>query len=301
MSRSSSPEPGVRLNRYLASCGLGSRRKCEELIRDGRIEINGRVVVDLATKVLPGDYVRFDGRVVRMDEEVTLLLHKPKGYLCTKDDPEERRTVYDLIPQKFHGLNHVGRLDFESRGLLLLTNSGSLNATLTHPRHAVQKEYEVTLDRPFDPGLTPRLLEGIRLSDGLARAESVRFQSRKKLTVVLTQGYNRQIRRMFAKLEYKVRDLERVRIGQLTAPELSAGDYRILNAKEIALVSANPAPAKKSGTPKPPAAPATEARPPRPAKAKTARDAKPGAPRRGGGPPAKRSFRSGGRRSPGRR
>lgn len=253
MSRSSSPEPGVRLNRYLASCGLGSRRKCEDLIRDGRIEINGRVVIDLATKVLPGDYVRYDGRVVRMDEEVTLLLHKPKGYLCTKEDPEERRTVYDLIPQKFHTLNHVGRLDYESRGLLLLTNSGSLNATLTHPRHAVQKEYEVTLDRPFDPTLTPRLLEGIRLSDGLARAESVRFQSRKKLTVVLTQGYNRQIRRMFAKLGYKVRDLERTRIGSLTAPDLADGGYRVLNPKDLGMASKNPAPPKPRKPKTPPA------------------------------------------------
>lgn len=255
MSRSSSPEPGVRLNRYLASCGLGSRRKCEELIRDGRIEINGRVVLDLATKVLPGDFVRFDGRVVRQAEEITLLLHKPKGFLCTKDDPQGRKTIYDLVPPKFQTLNYVGRLDLESRGLILLTNSGTLNATLTHPRHAVEKEYHVTLDRPFDPALTPRLLEGIRLSDGLARAESVAFHTRTRLTMVLTQGFNRQIRRMFAKLDYKVRDLERVRIGQLVDPEMAAGEYRILNPKELELATRNPAPAK----PRPPKRPGSGA------------------------------------------
>jgi 23S rRNA pseudouridine2605 synthase len=253
MSRSSSSEPGVRLNRYLASCGLGSRRKCEDHIREGRIEVNGKVVLDLATRVLPGDYVRHDGRVVRQEEEITLLVNKPKGYICTHDDPEGRKTVFELIPPKFRHLNHVGRLDFESRGLLLLTNSGTLNATITHPRHAVQKEYHVTLDHPFDPGLTPRLTEGIRLSEGLARAESVRFHSRKKLTMVLGQGYNRQIRRMFAKLGYKVRDLERVRIGSLTVPDLAEGGYRVLNSKDLGLACQNPAPPKprKSKVPPP--------------------------------------------------
>ena len=253
MSRSSSSDPGVRLNRYLASCGLGSRRKCEDHILGGLIEVNGRVVLDLATKVMPGDYVRFDGRIVRQEEEITLLVNKPKGYICTHDDPEGRKTVFELIPPKFRHLNHVGRLDFESHGLLLLTNSGTLNATITHPRHAVQKEYDVTLDRPFDPGLTPRLTEGIRLSEGVAKAESVHFHSRKKLTMVLAQGYNRQIRRMFAKLGYKVRDLERTRIGSLTAPDLADGGYRVLNPKDLGMASKNPAPPKPRKPKTPPA------------------------------------------------
>jgi 23S rRNA pseudouridine2605 synthase len=240
MSRSTPPEAGVRLNRFLASCGLGSRRKCEDLIREGHIEINGRVVIDLATRVQPDDYVRFDGKVVRPENEITILLNKPKGLLCTKDDPEGRKTIYSLLPTKFRTLSYVGRLDSASYGLLLMTNSGDLNEKLTHPRHEVEKEYHVTLNRGFDPGQTDQLLEGIRLSEGLAKAESVNFFSRKRLSIVLTQGYNRQIRRMFAKLEYKVRELERIRIGSLTAPDLSTGAFRVLNARDIEAACRNP-------------------------------------------------------------
>ncbi|MCB1232552.1 MAG: rRNA pseudouridine synthase [Verrucomicrobiae bacterium] len=246
MSRSSSPESGVRLNKFLASCGLGSRRKCEELIREGRIEINGKVVLDLSTKVQPDDYVRFDGRVVRAEKEITILLNKPKGYLCTADDPEGRKTIYDLLPGKFRSLAYVGRLDLESHGLLLLTNSGELNETLTHPRHEVEKEYVVTINRAFEPEHTDRMLEGIRLAEGLAKADSMHFFTRKRIGIVLSQGYNRQIRRMFAKLDYKVRELERVRIGSFTAADLSTGDHRVLNAKEIEAVCRNPKGAKKT-------------------------------------------------------
>ncbi|MCB1064361.1 MAG: rRNA pseudouridine synthase, partial [Verrucomicrobiae bacterium] len=137
MSRSSSPEPGVRLNRFLASCGLGSRRSAEKLIQEGRIEINGRVILDLSTRVLPDDFVRCDGRVVRAEKEITILLNKPKGLLCTRHDPEGRKTIYDILPPTFRTLSYIGRLDSESHGLLMLTNSGSLNETLSHPRHEV--------------------------------------------------------------------------------------------------------------------------------------------------------------------
>lgn len=245
MSRSSSPEPGVRLNRFLASCGLGSRRSAEKLIQEGRIEINGRVILDLSTRVLPDDFVRCDGRVVRAEKEITILLNKPKGLLCTRHDPEGRKTIYDILPPTFRTLSYIGRLDSESHGLLMLTNSGSLNETLSHPRHEVQKEYHVTLHRAFEPEQTRMLLEGIRLSEGLAKADSVHFFTRKRLSMILSQGLNRQIRRMFAKLDYKVRDLQRVRIGGLTAPDLSDGGHRVLNAHDIELASHNPVPTKK--------------------------------------------------------
>ena len=175
----SDPE-GVRLNRFLASCGYGSRRKCEAFITEGRVEVNGEVAVDLATRVSPADHVRVDGKIVRPEQELTLLLNKPRGYLTTRDDPEERKTIYDLLPRKFRNLSYVGRLDQESQGLLLLTNSGSLNEALTHPRHRIEKEYLVALDRAFDPELIPRLTEGIHLAEGLARAESVRPLSRRR-------------------------------------------------------------------------------------------------------------------------
>lgn len=226
-------DKGVRLNRFLASCGIASRRKSEALILEGRVEINGDIITDLAARVREDDHVKFDGRLLRKKSDLTLVLNKPVGYLCTKDDPEGRKTIYDLLPNKFSALHYVGRLDYNSSGLLLITSSGELTEQLTHPRFHIEKEYEVHLDRIFHGEDTQKLLDGIHLHEGLAKAESVKFESRRRLRIVLTQGFNRQIRRMFAKLDYKVKRLERIRIGQFTAPDLSTGDFRLLSRKEI--------------------------------------------------------------------
>lgn len=233
-------DKGVRLNRFLASCGVASRRGCDELITQGRVEVNGEIIINLSTRVHPSDHVKFDGKPVREQSALTLVLNKPRKFICTKDDPEGRETIYELLPKKFSKLNYVGRLDYESAGLILLTSSGDLIERLAHPRYHIEKEYEVRLDRPFDPELTHKLLEGIHLTEGLAKAESVRFDSRRNLHIVLTQGYNRQIRRMFSKLGNKVQRLERVRIGSLTMPALSTGEYQILNHREIETACTNP-------------------------------------------------------------
>jgi len=233
-------DKGVRLNRYLASCGVSSRRACDDLIREGHVEINGKIITDLSSRVLPGDHVKFDGKIIREQSPLTLVLNKPRKFICTKDDPQGRETIFELLPKKFSTLNYVGRLDYESSGLILMTSSGDLIEKLTHPRFHVEKEYAVHLDHPFDPELTPKLLEGIHLAEGLAKAESVKFETKRRLSMVLTQGYNRQIRRMFSKLGYKVKSLERVRIGQLTMPALSTGEYHILNHREIEAASTNP-------------------------------------------------------------
>lgn len=233
-------DKGVRLNRFLASCGVSSRRDCDGLIREGHVEINGKIVTDLSSRVLPGDHVKFDGKIVREQSPLTLVLNKPRKFICTKDDPQGRETIFELLPKKFSTLNYVGRLDYESSGLILMTSSGDLIEKLTHPRFHVEKEYAVHLDHPFDPELTPKLLEGIHLAEGLAKAESVKFETKRRLRMVLTQGYNRQIRRMFSKLGYKVKSLERIRIGQLTMPALSTGEYHILNHREIEEASTNP-------------------------------------------------------------
>ncbi len=233
-------DKGVRLNRYLASCGVASRRTCDDLIRGGHVEINGKIVTDLSSRVLPGDHVKFDGKVVREQNPLTLVLNKPRKFICTKDDPQGRETIYELLPKKFASLNYVGRLDYESSGLILMTSSGELIEKLTHPRYHVEKEYAVHLDHPFDTELTPKLLDGIHLVEGLAKAESIRLETKRRLRVVLTQGYNRQIRRMFSKLGYKVKSLERIRIGQLIMPALSTGEYQILNHREIEAASTNP-------------------------------------------------------------
>lgn len=230
-------DKGIRLNKFLASCGVGSRRSSESLIREGRVEINGEVILDLSTRVRQGDHVRCDGRLLRTQADLTLALNKPRGYLCTKSDPQGRKTIYDLLPSKFNSLHYVGRLDLDSAGLLILTSSGELTEKLTHPRYHVEKEYLVQLDRPLESELTSKLTDGIHLAEGLARAEQVSFDSRRRLRIVLTQGFNRQIRRMLSKLGHKVRHLERIRIGEMTLPSLSTGEYRILSHKEIELAA----------------------------------------------------------------
>ncbi|MAS92171.1 MAG: hypothetical protein CMO55_03150 [Verrucomicrobiales bacterium] len=236
----SSADKGVRLNRFLSSCGVASRRGCEEFIRQGRVEINGQVVVDLATRVQEGDHVKFDGKLLRQQAPLTIVLNKPRGFLCTTSDPEGRKTIYDILPGKFKSLKYIGRLDYNSSGLLLLTSSGDLIEKVTHPRFHVEKEYVVSIDRPFNPAHTEKLLDGIHLAEGLAKAESITMDTRRRLHMVLTQGYNRQIRRMLSKLDYKVKDLERIRIGSLTTPALSTGDHIVLNHREIDLATVNP-------------------------------------------------------------
>ncbi len=233
-------EKGIRLNRFLASCGVASRRGSEPLIAEGRVTINGEIVLSPGMRVMPGDHVKYDGKLLQQATKLSLLLNKPKGYLCTRSDPEGRKTIYELLSKKFGRLNYVGRLDYQSEGLLILTNSGDLTEALTHPRHHVEKEYEVYLDHMFDRELIPRLLEGFRFEEGHAKAERVSMDSRRKLRVVLCQGYNRQIRRMFSKLGFKVKRLERIRIGSLTDPALSVGKFRVLNSKDLQLASMNP-------------------------------------------------------------
>jgi len=223
----------MRLNRYLALCGLGSRRACEEVILGGGVRINGRPVRELATMVDPGDTVVARGRVVRPAQSRYLVLHKPSGCLSSRQSQGGKPTVYDLIPRDAGNLPHVGRLDAESEGLLLLSNDGALAQAITHPSRHVEKEYEVILDRSFDPALTAKLLKGVYLEEGRAKASHVHSEGGNKLRVVLTQGINRQIRRMFAALGYKVKRLTRTRLGPLKLGRLPRGAWRELTAREI--------------------------------------------------------------------
>jgi 23S rRNA pseudouridine2605 synthase len=223
----------MRLNRYLALCGLGSRRACEEVILGGGVRINGRPVRELATVVNPDDTVVARGRVVRPAQSRYLVLHKPSGCLSSRQSQGGKSTVYDLIPRDAANLPHVGRLDAESEGLLLLSNDGALAQAITHPSRHVEKEYEVILDRTFDPQLVPKLLKGIYLEEGRAKAAHVHIEGGNKLRVVLTQGINRQIRRMFAALGYKVKRLTRTRLGPLKLGRLPRGAWRELTAREV--------------------------------------------------------------------
>ena len=223
----------MRLNRFLASAGLGSRRGVEELIRTGRVKLNGRVVTDLATNVGPEDSVKVGSRVLRTEQPLTAVLFKPRGFVCTASDELGRHTIFDLLPANWPRTYHVGRLDRESEGILIVTNDGALSLLLTHPRFKIEKEYEVRIDKPFAAGHREKLLRGFHIVGGRAKAESVTVVSPQLLRIVLLQGIKRQIRHMLYELGYEVVQLCRIRIGPLKAGKLKPGEWRLLTPREI--------------------------------------------------------------------
>src|SRR5215469_11395643 len=201
----------MRLNRFLAAAGLGSRRHCDELIAAGRVSINGKTCTDFSAQPNARDHVKVNGKLVHVAPPFTIMLHKPAGFVSTRKDPRVRDTVFDLLPGKFSRLFNIGRLDAQSEGLLLLTNDGDLAQLLTHPRYKIEKEYEVTLDRLWDPALAPKLVRGVFLDGERARIARLHLVSPVRLRLVLRQGINRQIRRMFEAVGYQVKHLIRVR------------------------------------------------------------------------------------------
>ena len=223
----------MRLNRFLAAAGVGSRRHCDELIAAGRVTINGKVCTHFSSQPGPGDHVKVDGKLVRPAPALTIMLHKPAGFVSTRKDRHARDTVFDLLPQKFSKLFNIGRLDAQTEGLILLTNDGDLAQRLTHPRHEIDKEYEVTLDRPWDPAVAQKLLRGIFLDGRRAKIVRLHSISPTRLRVVLRQGINRQIRRMLEAVGYRVKNLVRVRIGNLHLDDLPRGQWRSLTKREL--------------------------------------------------------------------
>jgi 23S rRNA pseudouridine2605 synthase len=223
----------VRLNRFLAAAGVGSRRHCDELIASGRVTINGQVCTNFSVQPEPRDHVKVNGRLVQIERPLSIILNKPAGFVSTRSDRHARDTIFDLLPGKFSHLFHAGRLDAQTEGLLVLTNDGELAQRLTHPRYKIDKEYEVTLDRPWDSSLTPRLLRGILLDGERARIAELRALSPTRLRVVLRQGINRQIRRMFEAVGYQVKHLTRLRTGNLRLGDLPRGHWRQLTNAEI--------------------------------------------------------------------
>ncbi|MBE2203692.1 MAG: rRNA pseudouridine synthase [Chthoniobacterales bacterium] len=228
----------MRLNRFLAAAGLGSRRSCEELIASGAVMLNGRRVDKLATVVADGDDVRVHGRILRVARPLHVLFHKPRGFVVTKSDERGRRTIYDLLPPEFSTLFHVGRLDKDSEGLLLLTNDGDLAQKLTHPSHGIEKEYEVVLDKAFDPIHSAKLLKGIFLEGGRGRFERISQLGPDRVRVVLRQGIKRQIRLMFYNMGYEVERLKRIRIGPVDDRGLPPGRFRMISPRELQVLQA---------------------------------------------------------------
>jgi 23S rRNA pseudouridine2605 synthase len=224
---------GERLQKLIARAGVASRRKAEDLIRAGRVTVNGRVA-QLGERARPDDDVRVDGRSIRRRvEHVTYLLNKPPGVVSTARDDRGRRTVLDLLPD-VPGLHPVGRLDMDSEGLLLVTTDGDLTLALTHPRYGHEKEYRLWCQQgTVDPSALAALASGVELDDGPARGAIV-TAAEGGCVLVLTEGRNRQARRMLEAVGYRVTRLLRIRQGPLRLGDLPSGRYRRLTERELA-------------------------------------------------------------------
>jgi len=223
----------VRLNRYLSQCGIASRRGAEQIVLEGRVSINGHVITNLATQVSPEDKVVVDGRPVQAELPIVIAINKPRGYICSHGDTHERMTIYDLLPLKYQNLHHVGRLDKESEGLILMTNRGDLSHRLMHPSMGAEKEYEVVVDQPMHPDVLAKLIKGMMTEEGHARAERAWLVKPNKANVVLKQGLKRQIRLMFYQLGYEVERLTRIRIGWLQLRGLQLGGWKELKPSDV--------------------------------------------------------------------
>mgnify|MGYP005989147599 CR=1 FL=1 len=231
----------VRLNRYLARCGVASRRACEVLIEEGAVTVNSEVVTDLATMVEPDAQVRVNGIKVKPKPPQAVVLHKPRGLTCSQSDEQDKSTIYECLPPNLRHLQHVGRLDRDSEGLLVLTNDGELAQELAHPSMKVEKEYLVTLHEAVPNEVLDRLLSGVRITEGQVRFDAIGRVSARRVRVVLKQGYKRQVRRMFATLGLQVRKLMRIRVGSLWLDEeLESGRWCFLEPADLSLLTQNP-------------------------------------------------------------
>jgi 23S rRNA pseudouridine2605 synthase len=234
------PQPHlIRLQRYLAACGVGSRRKCEEYIVDGRVTIDGKVVSELGSKVDPQrQKVALDGQTLRMERKKYFVVNKPPGYVSTHRDPQGRPRVIDLLPPGGPRLFTVGRLDEASEGLMIVTNDGDLAQKLAHPKFRVYRTYEVHVAGKPTRELLQQLKEGMHFAEGKFRVHNVRMKkSRGKSTfleVVLAEGQNREVRRLFARIGHKVLTLKRVAFGPVRLGSLSRGNFRELERDELA-------------------------------------------------------------------
>ncbi len=228
----------IRLNKYLAQCGIASRRACDSMIQAGRVQVNGTTIVKLGIVIDPDcDVVTVDGSTVQCIKQlIYVLLNKTKGYVSTANDELKRRTVFDLIdvPERIFS---VGRLDKDTEGLLLLTNDGELSYRLTHPRYKVMKKYSVRLHRRVNEGDVRKLRKGIMLDDGITAPCEINYDRRDRSgrTILMTihEGRNRQIRRMFKTVNYRVVHLKRVQFANLTLKGMAPGQWRFLTDSEI--------------------------------------------------------------------
>ncbi|MCL2570087.1 MAG: rRNA pseudouridine synthase [Firmicutes bacterium] len=223
----------MRINKYLASCGIASRRKCEEIISQGRVKLNDGVVRNLATIVKNDDVVELDGNAISPNTNlVYIVLNKPRGYVTTCSDDKGRKTVMDLIRSdqyKSTRLFPVGRLDYDTSGLLLLTNDGDWARIITHPSSMITKTYVATLDNEIKRSDINLLERGVLIDDHMTQPAKVTPTDKKIVQIVISEGRNKQVRKMFETLGYNVEKLERIAVGNLTLAKLKIGEYKSIS------------------------------------------------------------------------
>ena len=234
------PTQPLRLNKFLANAGVCSRREADDFIEAGVVTVNGQVVTELGTKVLRTDTIMFHDQPVTLEKKVYVLLNKPKDYVTTTDDPQQRKVVMDLVkdacPERIYP---VGRLDRNTTGVLLLTNDGDLASKLTHPKFLKKKVYHVYLDKPVTAYDMNQILNGITLDDGDIKADALEYASptdKKQVGIEIHSGKNRIVRRIFESLGYHVTKLDRVQFAGLTKKNLRRGDWRFLTEKEVEML-----------------------------------------------------------------
>ena len=234
------PTEPLRLNKFLANAGVCSRREADEFIQAGVVTVNGEVVTELGTKILRTDEVKFHDTPVSLEKKVYVLLNKPKDYVTTSDDPQQRKTVMDLVkdvcPERIYP---VGRLDRNTTGVLLLTNDGDLASKLTHPKFLKKKVYHVHLDKNLTSHDMEQIREGITLEDGEIKADAIEYadeRDKAQVGIEIHSGKNRIVRRIFEHLGYRVVKLDRVQFAGLTKKNLRRGDWRFLTEKEVEML-----------------------------------------------------------------
>jgi len=226
---------GVRLQKFLSQAGVASRRAAETMIVEGRVTINGKVASELGVRVDPDkDRVTVDGKRIRSARFEWYALHKPRGYISTRNDPEGRPTLYELVPQELQKLFYVGRLDFNSEGLVLLTNEGDVAHRLMHPSFRIEREYDVELADEIESDAMDRLRRGVELEDGFAKPETIHRKTGNRIVITLREGRNHEVRRMFKEVGHTVKRLRRTRYGPIKLHDLESGGLRPLEEKEVA-------------------------------------------------------------------
>ena len=225
----------MRLNKYLAKCGIGSRRKCDDYIKNGKIKVNGKVISDFSYNVNPGCYVQFNNKLINKLEDLTYILNKPKGYICSKKDNLDRKIIYDLIPD---GLNFfsIGRLDYDTSGIIIITNDGDLSHSLSHPKFNFKKKYYVFSDKKFISENLKKIKKGIKVGNDFLKAD-IKFleyiNNGYFWDVILTEGKNREIKKIFNQFDNKVLNLHRYEFAGIKLNGLKEGKYKKISKKKI--------------------------------------------------------------------